>query len=286
MRKNKKRFKLTTSQLLILLVIVCVGTMLATFSTDRFTGPVRDIAGYVVTPFQNGINAIGSYLSERASVFANAGRLSAENEALKKQIEDLTERNNRLVQAQSELSRLEELYKLDQTYAEYTKIGAQVISKDPGNWYSTFVINRGSSDGVAVDMNVISGGGLVGIVTSVGKHWAQVRSIIDDESNISAMVASTSDNCVVSGNLARMNTGKIDFSGLRDRNNVLTEGTSIVTSNISSKYLTGLLIGYAADIESDANNLTKSGTIIPAADFKNIREVLVIKEIKQTKENS
>ena len=58
-----------------------------------------------------------------------------------------------------------------------------MISKDPGNWYSTFVINRGSDDGIQVDMNVLADGGLAGIVTEVGKDWATVRSIIDDSSN-------------------------------------------------------------------------------------------------------
>ena len=83
-----------------------------------------------------------------------------------------------------------------------------------------------------------------------------------------------------------MDSGKIEFSELKDRDEVVTEGTAIVTSNISTKYLTGLLIGYVAEIKEDSNHLTKSGTLIPAADFKNIREVLVIKELKQTKEMS
>ena len=88
----------------------------------------------------------------------------------------------------------------------------------------------------------------------------------------------------LSGNLSMMNSGKIEFSELKDRDEVVTEGTAIVTSNISTKYLTGLLIGYVAEVAEDSNHLTKSGTLIPAADFKNIREVLVIKELKQTKE--
>ena len=78
----------------------------------------------------------------------------------------------------------------------------------------------------------------------------------------------------------------IDFSELRDDGNVVTEGTKIVTSSISTKFLTGLLIGYVSEVGDDSNHLTRSGTIIPAADFKNIREVLVIRELKQTRENS
>ncbi len=284
--KKRFHFHIKSGHLLSVLSIVCVGLILLTLTSSMVTAPVRNAAGYVVTPFQNGINQVGIWLTEQFSGFSDVKNLAKENEDLKKQVSDLTQKNNELVQNQTELARLQELYNLDKQYSEYTKVAAQVISKDPGNWYSTFVINKGSADGIAPDMNVIGQGGLIGIVTEVGGRWAQVRSIIDDESNISAMAANTSEPCVVTGSLLGMENGKIIFSGLRDGDNAVTEGTSLVTSNISDRYLTGLLIGYVSEISLDANNLTKSGTIIPAADFRSLREVLIITDLKQTKENS
>ena len=80
------------------------------------------------------------------------------------QINSLTEQNNILIQDQTELTRLKELYDLDQEYTDYPKVAARIISKDPGNWYDTFMINKGSnSTGSGVDNNVIAGKGLVGI---------------------------------------------------------------------------------------------------------------------------
>ena len=272
--------------LLVVLVIICIGLVLVTLTTSFVAEPVRSVTGYLVAPFQNGVNDAGKWLTNQLSGFQDVRELSRENEELKKEISELTLKNNELLQNQTELARLEELYALDKKYSEYNKIAAEVISKDPGNWYSTFVVNRGTNDGVAVDMNVMGQGGLIGIVTEVGASWAQVRAIIDDESNISGMAQGTSEPCVVSGSLLGMNNGKIDFKGLRDDDNLVTEGASIVTSNISDRYLTGLLIGYVSDIYLDSNNLTKSGTIIPAADFRSLREVLIITDLKQTKETS
>lgn len=272
--------------LLVVMIIICIGLILATLTTPRVTAPVRGAAGAIVTPFQNGVNRIGTWLSKQFSGFQDVQKLSEENKALRDEISELTQKNNELVQNQTELTRLQELYRVDKKYSDYQKVAAEVISKDPGNWYSTFVVNRGTADGIAVNMNVLGQGGLIGIVTEVGQNWAQVRSIIDDESNVSGMAVNTSEPCVVTGNLMEMDSGKIDFSGLRDSDNEVTEGTSIVTSNISDRYLTGLLIGYVSEISLDSNNLTKSGTIIPAADFRNLREVLIITELKQTKENS
>ena len=59
----------------------------------------------------------------------------------------------------------------------------------------------------------------------------------------------------------------------------------IVTSNVSKKFLAGILIGYAKDVKTDANNLTKSGYVVPAVDFKHIQKVLVITEKKITEES-
>ena len=61
----------------------------------------------------------------------------------------------------------------------------------------------------------------------------------------------------------------------------IQDGDKIVTSNISDKYLPNILIGYVSSIEKDANNLTKSGLLVPAVDFEHLGEVLVITDMKQ-----
>ncbi len=208
--------------------------------------------------------------------------LLTENEALKKQVDELTIENTRLQQDRYELTNLRQLYNLDNQYDEYEKTGARIIARDSGNWFYSFVIDKGAMDGIAVDMNVMAGSGLVGRVVSVGPNWAKVKSIIADDSNVSAMVLASSDNLIVSGNLKLYNTGVIEFEQLIDSDNVVVEGDKIVTSNISDKFLPGILIGYINTINQDANNLTKSGYITPAVDFEHLEEVLVIMELKQT----
>ena len=133
-------------------------------------------------------------------------------------------------------------------------------------------------------MNVMAGSGLVGRVVDVGPNWAKVKSIIADDSNVSAMVLSSSDNMVVSGNLKLYASGVIEFGQLVDSADVVVEGDKVVTSNISDKFLPGILIGYINTINQDSNNLTKSGYLTPAVDFEHLEEVLVIMEQKQVVE--
>lgn len=100
---------------------------------------------------------------------------------------------------------------------------------------------------------------------------------------VSATVTSISQNCMVTGDLQMMDDGKIRFIQLTDKEDQVQEGDKIVTSSVSNKFLKGILIGYISEVSTDANKLTKSGTIIPAVDFNDIQEVLVIKELKQQK---
>ena len=121
----------------------------------------------------------------------------------------------------------------------------------------------------------------MGIVTEAGPNYAKVRSIIDDSSNVSAMVTSTEDNFNVSGDLLSMNEDKvITFSGLKDEDDKVAVGDAVVTSYVSDQYQQGILIGYIASIEVNSNNLTKSGTITPVVDFQHIENVLVISDVK------
>lgn len=279
--KKKNRYHMQTKHLITIMTILCIGLIALSLSSRFSFAPVRSALGYVIVPFQNGINVVGDWMTEQKNGFQSMKELSRENEELKAQVDELEAKNSTLVQDQEEVDRLRTLYNLDQDYSEYDKVAAQVIGKDAGNWYNTFIINRGSEDGIAVDMNVIAGAGLAGIVTEVGPHWATVRSIIDDTSNVSATVTSISQNCIVTGDLEMMDEGKIRFIQLTDRENQVQEGDKVVTSSVSSKFLRGILIGYISEVETDSNNLTKQGTIIPAVDFDNIQEVLVITQLKQ-----
>lgn len=281
-KRKGERFTLPSKYLLLILTIVCTLMMLITFGTDVFNRPLNAVAGYVVVPFQQGIGKLGGWLSNRSEELVQIRTLLDENAALKEQVAALTEENTLLQQDKYELNTLRSLMDLSEQYSEYPKEGARIISRDSGNWYSSFIIDKGYEDGIGVDMNVIAGGGLVGRITSVGPNWARVTAIISDNSNVSGMTLSTQDNLIVSGDLQQLADGCITFSQLVDSQNMVKEGDKVVTSDISDKYLPNILIGYISKIDKDSNNLTKSGLIIPAVDFEHLGEVLVITDLKQT----
>ena len=264
---------------LTILTAVCVVLIILSFTTDAVSGPLHYVTG-VITPIQSGMNAIGTWISDKGEYLFHTTDLRSENAGLQKKVDELTAENSDLLQNQDEYERLKDLLDLKDEYSNYPTIAARIIAKDSGNWFSTFTIDKGSNDGIAADMNVMAGSGLVGIVTEVGPTWAKVRSIIDDSSNVSAMVLSTSDRCIVSGDLSLMSDNQIRFGQMENNDNTVSVGDQIVTSYISDKYLQGILIGYVSEVTVDSNNLTRSGYITPAVDFKNLQEVLVITTTK------
>lgn len=280
-KRKRERFTLPSKYLLLILTILCTLLMLLTFGSDVFNRPLNTAVGYVVVPFQQGISKLGEWLSNRSEELVQIRSLLEENERLRAEIAALTEENTLLQQDKYELNQLRELMDLNEQYGEYNKVGARIISRDAGNWYSSFLIDKGSDNGLAVDMNVIAGGGLVGRLTAVGPNWSRVTAIISDSSNVSGMTLATEDNLIVTGNLQLMAEGTITFSQLVDSQDVVVAGDKIVTSNISDKYLPNILIGYISSIEMDNNNLTKSGLLTPAVDFEHLGEVLVITDRKQ-----
>ena len=281
MKRNRAKFSLQSKYLLLLLTGLCIVLMTITFTTNLFSGVLGEITGYITTPFQQGISVAATYLSERVEELSSIKEVLAQNKELKEQVDQLIIENNALTQEKYEFNTLKKLYKLDQQYSDFEKIGAKVIGKSSGNWFQSFTIDKGTNQGICVDMNVMSGSGLVGIITEVGANWAKVTSIIDDTSNVSCTVLSTGDNLIASGDLEQMSKNNISFSKLIDNSNNVKEGDKIVTSNISDKFLPGILVGYINSINSDSNNLTYSGTITPAVDFEHMDIVLIITELKQ-----
>ena len=272
--------KNNTKYFLFGLSLLCVCMIGITTIKGSILNPLRTAVGYVLVPIQSGVNRVGGGLYNELSSVGKLKTALAENETLKTRVDELTEENTRLRSEQFELERLRSLYELDQEYMQYHKIGARIIAKDSGSWFSVFRIDKGSDDGIKEDMNVIAGGGLVGIVTDVGANYATVRSIIDDSSRVSAMAQQSGDSCIVAGDLKLFKEGRLKLSYM-EKDDDIKDGDMIVTSNISGKFLPGILVGYATDITVDYNdNLTKSGYLIPAARFDRLQEVLVITDLK------
>lgn len=278
--RRRSSISINPKHLLIAGVILCFVLIFVSFRFSDEIAPVKAAVGSVITPMQKGINQVGYSISSQFNKFTTMSKLLNENASLKEQLDSMSYESKMLWQDKYELDRLRDLYELDKKYADYPKVAARVISVDPNNWYNSFTINKGSNDGLAVNMNVIAGSGLVGIIEEVYANNSKVRTIIDDDSYVSGMFLKTLDTCTVKGDLILYENGVIGVEHI-DKDADIKDGYEVVTSHVSDKYLQGILIGYVSDITVDSSNLTKTAYLKPAVNFERLQEVLIITELKE-----
>ena len=279
-RKNKIKIKIVPRYLFIAMIVICLVLLIVSYRFSDSLGPVKSVAGNVITPMQVGINRIGSFFTSKLDYLKKVDDLIAKNKELTDKLNEVSYENKLLLQGKYELDNFRKLYNLDQTYADYPKVAARVISKDTNNWYSKFKIDKGSDDGIKPGMNVMTGNGLVGIITKTGKNYADVRSIIDDSSDVRGMFLDNSETCTVKGNLKLLDEGHIEVTDIK-KGSSIQDGYEVVTSYTSQKYHPGILIGYVSGIKVDPSNMTESGYLTPAVDFSKLDMVLIITREKE-----
>lgn len=279
-RKNKIKIKIVPRYLFIAMIVICLVLLIESYRFSDSLGPVKSVAGNVITPMQVGINRIGSFFTSKLDYLKKVDDLIAKNKELTDKLNEVSYENKLLLQGKYELDNFRKLYNLDQTYADYPKVAARVISKDTNNWYSKFKIDKGSDDGIKPGMNVMAGNGLVGIITKTGKNYADVCSIIDDSSNVRGMFLDNSETCTVKGNLKLLDEGHIEVTDIK-KGSSIQDGYEVVTSYTSQKYHPGILIGYVSGIKVDPSNMTESGYLTPAVDFSKLDMVLIITREKE-----
>lgn len=278
---NRRGSFFRPKHLFILLLVICIALIVFSTLSSKVNNTVRSGLNTVLMPMQKGLNKVGSFVSDEISDLTALRGVQRENEQLKEELAFLRQENAKYQLQTAELEKYRELLDMKEQYPEYPTVGAHVIGENSSNWDKTVLIDRGSDDGIQVNMNVISQGGLVGVVKSVTASSATVRLIIDQDCQVGAMALLSEESCMVRGDLELFSQGLLLVERM-DKDARIYEDYKIVTSNRSSLYLPGILIGYVKNIEVDANALTKSGELVPVVDFTHLDSVLVITQLKET----
>jgi len=150
---------------------------------------------------------------------------------------------------------------------------AQVIGRNPSTWFSNMTINRGSRDGIKVDMPVVTNQGLVGKIVSVYPSYSKVQLLISPDSGISAIVQRTRDNGVLIG--LSSPSGYTQITRLH-QNADIKEGDVIISSPLTGIYPKGIAIGRVVEVYDDPVTLERSALVKPEVDFDRLEEVLII----------
>ena len=241
---------------------------------------IENILGSIITPVQKYVEGIGDWFKEKITFISSINEIQAENIRLKEELENFNSLQTRYELIRKDNENLSKLFEIDQKYAEHPKIGAEVIGKDLGNWYNTFVIDKGTVDKLEKNMVVLASGGLVGVITQSYYNYSKVTPLIHVSSSIGAKSLRTDDIGLIRGDSTLMQQGLCKMEYI-DINSKIIEGDEIVTSNLGEIYPPGITIGHVQEIKTDSKGLTKYAIIKPTVDFKHLETVLVInKKVK------
>lgn len=260
--------------LAIVTVLILILMAVSTISGDK-AGPAGDIVGTVMSPVQRVFRSVGEATGNFFGQFKSNAHYREENEKLSARVTELEEETRELHALRNENDRLRGLLSLQEANPNQKMVGARVVAKDPGAWYSAFKIDKGTTSGIQKNDAVVTADGLVGYVYEVGTTWSSVISVIDSKSAAGCVIERTGDTAVVEGSVELMNEGLCHLSYL-SREAEVAEGDFVETSGLGGIYPEGLLIGKIKSLAVDSQGLYYEAIIEPAVDFERISEVMVI----------
>lgn len=228
--------------------------------------------GAAAAPVQKFTFRTKDWFVDKLDYFKGISALQEENRQLKDELLTARAESNRLRNVESKNKDLYRLLDMADQFGIPQTIGANVIARDTGNWNKTFIIDKGSKDGLEKNMPVIAADGLVGKINKCGAHYAQVISIINDTDSVSAKSARTNDVGYVTGSTGSESSCVIRFI---DESADFMVGDEIITSNLSEIYPEGIAVGKITGMSTDKYS-ENTAALEPAVDFGHLENVIVI----------
>ncbi len=226
----------------------------------------------VFSPFNHGISLVTANVKNYVGTIAKFKRMEEENKELREKIEITLQENAILKEKLIAYDRLKKLLELKESFS-YEMIPSLVISREPGNWFNSVIIDRGRADGVKENMAVATYYGLVGRVVSVDSHTAKVLLILDQRSAVGGMIQRSRDIGVVKG--SESNYCYMEYLS-HDADIKIND--IVITSGLGSIFPKGIKIGRVVGVEKEKHALFQDVLIRPEVDFTKLEEVFVVKK--------
>jgi rod shape-determining protein MreC len=254
-------FKFTNKNLIPFAVFLAVVALLFVL-LPFFRNPVLDVLRFpliISKVIQAEIKGLIFYHRN----FIQNERLKSENDLLKNKLANTHE-------IYLENARLKNLLSFKQK-TPYKVISARVIGRDPSNWASVIIIDKGRKQGVKRGFVSVTFLGLAGRVVEASDSTSKILLINDPNLSVSAMVRRSRQEGLVVGSLG----GSLIMKYLPKECDINVTD-EIITSGLTQNYPKGLLIGTVSETGEDFSSSMRYAVIKPAVNLASLEEVLVI----------
>ena len=269
--------KLLKNKLTVTIIVLSVAFLgLITLTVSRDDKGLESGAGSTLNPVQKVAYGFNRGVKDFVDFFLNFSDVRDENKELKKENDKLKAEIDEYSKLKEENERLQKVLNFKDEKNNYDYIGTNIIGISGDSILNGYIVDRGKDDGIEKGMVVLSADGLVGQVSSVGKNWAIVQCIVNENVKVAVMVDSTRENTGIlqgykdyfNNNLAKVLNLPMDSE--------VKEGDVIVTSGLGGYYPKEIKIGEVVSVEEDRVKVMKSAIVKPYVDFNKIEELFIV----------
>lgn len=266
----------------IRLGVVILAVVLVALLAGRVMGGRADfLTNAIVTvrePIRQAASSVADWLDGIYGYLFEYEQLKAENESLRIQLAEAKEEARSGRDALDENERFRNLLGFAEKHSDFVFESARIVSWSASNWGSSFTINKGEKNGLEVgDCVVNEYGALVGQISELGESSATVRTLIDVDTSIGALVGADGSAAMLMGDYTLMRQGQVKVTWLTEGAQLFLED-DVLTSGSGGLIPQGIVIGSVASIQSEAGGQTEYGIINPAVDLDTLVQVFIIKE--------
>ena len=270
MRMLRKR------SVVLVVAVFIVFLLTASASVGKFNFPIAErVVAIVLTPFESALAKVSLQIRSSVRFVGDIASVYSDNKTLKAENERLLQQTAQLQEVLAENARLKAVLDYKKTIPQFQVVVASVIARDMAAWSSTVMIDRGSSDGIAKGMPVVTSRGLIGNVIQVFPYSAKVLLVTDANSSVGALVQRPESRVagIVKGADAPALAPRM-VNLARDAD--VIKGDKIITSGLGGIYPKGLPIGEVTDVVNEEGGLLKYAVVKPAVDFDRLEEVQIL----------
>lgn len=258
-------------------IIIALGLVISIYLLSKINIPfVSNLSSKVMYTVDNILSSISGVITEGTSYFGNTKKLNKKIEELESKLSETNIKLNELEMLKVKNEDLQKLLKIDEKYSHFEKVYANVITRSYDNWNETFVIDKGTNDGISEKQTVIAEGGLVGYVSEVNENTSTVVTILDVSSSVSVEISNINALALLKGDYSLKDNSKIKLVNI-PIDVELSEGETIYTSGIGGLYKKGIPIGVVEDIVNKKNNIDRYAVVDTFVDFESLDMVAVVK---------
>ncbi len=261
-------------RLVLALTILGLALYVMRATAASLGNPVTALAHELLGPVKGGITEVGRFVSQKTYFLLSWRRLARENEELRAEVGRLRAEVAELTEYRLENERLKRLLQYrDAGPGRGHLVVARVIARDPGNWFGTVTIDRGSADGVRRNMTVVTPDGLVGRVAVVRAHTSDVLLITDPRSSVGGLIQETRIPGVVEGLAGGFGLLRMLYIA---KDAPVEVGQTVITSGLGGLFPKGVPVGTVAEVRPEGSGLFQVVVVRPFAQLNRLEEVAVL----------